>query len=148
MSNPQVEAPWTPDTYSLAPRFALVRHRMGWNQKEASKECGLAESMWARIENGVVPRNLIDVIEKVVERTGVSREWLAFGPGQRPGGLGDSRRAAAAVAKRRWSRLLPEEDSNFQPAGFQPKRFGREVVLLPSARPPVVEWPAADAASA
>ncbi len=77
---------WIPTTATFAARLALVRHRMGWNLKEAATECGLAMNAWARFEDGIAPRNLIETVDKISARTGVDRFWLTFGepnPGER-----------------------------------------------------------------
>lgn len=71
--------PWIPQTQSLAARFALVRREMGWNLTEAAQQCHLQAGAWARIEQGMRPRDLLETVEKVVTRTGVSRFWLLTG---------------------------------------------------------------------
>lgn len=75
---------WIPTTEAFAARLALVRREMGWNLREASIECGLATNAWARYEEGNAPRNLIDVVEKISDRTGVDRYWLTFGTAATP----------------------------------------------------------------
>jgi transcriptional regulator with XRE-family HTH domain len=72
-------APWIPQTDSLAARFALIRREMGWNLTEAATECHLQAGAWSRIEQGMRPRDLLETVERVVARTGVSRFWLLTG---------------------------------------------------------------------
>lgn len=86
-TSPTVARDWVPDLESFAARMALVRHAMGWNLKEAAVKCGLAVNAWARYEEGMRPRDLVNVVEKIATATGVHRSWLAFGYVEPPGGI-------------------------------------------------------------
>ncbi|MBW4032994.1 MAG: helix-turn-helix transcriptional regulator [Acidobacteria bacterium] len=86
-TSPTVALDWVPDLSSFAARMALVRHSMGWNLKEASVKAGLTVNAWARYEEGMRPRDLVEVVEKVTRATGVNRTWLAFGYVEPPGGI-------------------------------------------------------------
>lgn len=76
------EARWVPDTAQFGARLALIRWQMGWNLKEASLACGFAQNSWSGWEDGVKPRDYMDVVDKIVKRTQVSRMWLMMGEGQ------------------------------------------------------------------
>lgn len=80
MSN-VVEQSWIPDTSSFAARLALVRWRMGWNVREAERECHISQNSWAGYESGREPRKFIEIVNRIVLRTGVDRVWLMTGEG-------------------------------------------------------------------
>lgn len=81
MSKQLVGTNWIPDTSTFAARLALVRWRMGWNQKEAATECNLTQNSWGNWEEGVNPRNYVETINRIVLRTGVNKTWLMTGEG-------------------------------------------------------------------
>lgn len=81
MSNTAVSSNWIPDTSNLGARLALVRWRMGWNLKEAERECNLSQNTWAGYESGREPRRFLEVVNRIVLRTGVDRVWLMTGEG-------------------------------------------------------------------
>lgn len=77
-------APLTPEMWipelTFAARLALVRHRMGWNIKEAALACGLKPQSWRGWElERRLPHNIVLVAETICIRSGVSRDWLLFG---------------------------------------------------------------------
>jgi transcriptional regulator with XRE-family HTH domain len=72
---------WIPDASSLGARLALVRWRMGWNMKEAARECNITQNSWANWEAGMQPRNYVEVINRIVLRTRVDKLWLMTGEG-------------------------------------------------------------------
>lgn len=72
---------WVPSTESYGARLALVRWKMGWNLREAERECGLSQNTWGGYEEGREPRKLIEVSDKIAIRTGVDRMWLLTGQG-------------------------------------------------------------------
>ncbi|OOB90323.1 helix-turn-helix domain-containing protein [Rathayibacter sp. VKM Ac-2630] len=72
---------WIPDTASLGARLALVRWRMGWNVKEAERECGISQNLWSGWEAGSQPRNYNAQINRIVLRTQVDKYWLMTGEG-------------------------------------------------------------------
>lgn len=74
------ETRWVPTTSKFAARLALVRHRMGWNLKEAALACGLPQGSWREWElKGRDPRGMQDVVDKIAEHTGVDDYWLMTG---------------------------------------------------------------------
>lgn len=72
---------WIPDTGTFGARLALVRWRMGWNLKEAERECGITQNLWSNWEAGSMPRDYIEAVAKIVWRTRVDRMWLMTGEG-------------------------------------------------------------------
>jgi len=70
---------WIPRDDSFGARLALVRQRMGWDNKQASLECGLPQSSWLRYESGSLPRDFVTVASKISKRTGVDAMWLMTG---------------------------------------------------------------------
>jgi hypothetical protein len=76
------DARWIPDTSTFAARLVLVRWKMGWNRAEASKECNLASpNAWATWEEGSMPRQFVENVNRIVLRTKVDRMWLMTGEG-------------------------------------------------------------------
>jgi transcriptional regulator with XRE-family HTH domain len=72
---------WIPTTDSFGARLALVRHRMGWNIKEAAQKCSVAPATWRLWEiDGATPRNLITVSMTIASVTGCDYLWLVHGP--------------------------------------------------------------------
>ena len=71
---------WVPDFDTFAARLAGIRHRMGWNVKEAAAECELPHTSWRDWEiNDRAPRNQVDVCRRISRRTGVDLAWLLLG---------------------------------------------------------------------
>lgn len=75
------EITWIPDTNTFGARLALVRWRMGWNLKEAERECDITQNLWSNWETGSMPRNYLEAVAKIVWRTKVDRLWLMTGEG-------------------------------------------------------------------
>ncbi|MBM0256383.1 helix-turn-helix transcriptional regulator [Micromonospora sp. 4G55] len=77
----QTATGWTADDSSFGARLALVRQRMGWgNVKEAATQCGVPAESWRTWErDNVAPRNLLDVVEKISNRSGCDYAWLLAG---------------------------------------------------------------------
>lgn len=75
---------WIPTADPFGARLALIRHRMGWNLKEASTECGFTINQWASWETGRMPRDYQEVCEKISKRTGVDLVWLVLGSQRQP----------------------------------------------------------------
>lgn len=96
-----LNASWIPDASSFGARLALVRWRMGWNMKEAARECGITQNSWANWEAGAHPRNYVESVNRIVLRTRVDKIWLMTGEGSPEG--------------------LPGLDSNQEPIGFKPR---------------------------
>lgn len=67
-------------TDEFGARLALIRWRMGWNQKEAALACGLPQSSWREWElSGRVPHNLVEVAARISRATGLSDYWIMTG---------------------------------------------------------------------
>lgn len=79
------ERGWVPSDTAFAARLALVRHKMGWNAKEAALACGLSAQSWRNWETGGMrPHDYAQVCQAIAARTGANVEWLALGPRQEP----------------------------------------------------------------
>lgn len=69
---------WVPGTASFGARLALVRHRMGWNIKEAALACGVPPASWRAWElNGSSPRDMVNIAIRISKRSGCDTYWLA-----------------------------------------------------------------------
>lgn len=80
---------WVPEL-TFGARLALVRHRMGWNVKEAAAACGLPAQSWRGWEiAGHLPRRYVEIAKTISTQTGVDYYWLVFGP---EGGGGETTR--------------------------------------------------------
>jgi transcriptional regulator with XRE-family HTH domain len=71
---------WIPSGQDFGSRLALVRHKMGWNVKEAARECGLPAATWHDWEAGSSPRNLVTISMAIATRTNADFLWLVHGP--------------------------------------------------------------------
>ncbi len=80
------ESGWVGDDSTLGARLAMVRHRMGWNVKEAALACGLPVQSWRGWEKGMRPRDYVDVCTRVSATSGAALDWLLTGSGVSPGG--------------------------------------------------------------
>lgn len=71
---------WIPNDETFGARLALVRWRMSWNMKEAALAVGVPAASWRlwEVENAQ-PRNLVEIAERVSNRTGVDFDWLLRG---------------------------------------------------------------------
>lgn len=70
---------WVPEL-TFAARLALVRHRMGWNIKEAAIACGVRPQSWRGWElERRLPHDLIGVVDAIAARTNVDPDWLLRG---------------------------------------------------------------------
>jgi len=77
----QTTGAWVPTDHSFAARLALVRHRMGWNIKEAARECGQPAATWRLWEvEGTTPRDQVKLGRIIATRTGCDYLWLVHGP--------------------------------------------------------------------
>ncbi|WP_148310176.1 helix-turn-helix domain-containing protein, partial [Nocardia otitidiscaviarum] len=73
-------APWVPQLDTFGARLAVLRHKMGWNAKEAAAACGFAQASWRDWEiNGRLPRDLPGVCQQIENATGVHHVWLMTG---------------------------------------------------------------------
>lgn len=74
---------WVPSDDTFGMRISMVRHRMDWNSKEAAIACGFSPGAWREWEVFErQPRNLVEVAERIAERTGVDHYWLLTGRSQ------------------------------------------------------------------
>ncbi|MFJ6314046.1 helix-turn-helix domain-containing protein [Pseudarthrobacter oxydans] len=91
-TQPTLQESWIPNTDTFGARLALLRWRMGWNQKEAALACGLSQASWRGWElDGRGPRDLAEVASKIASRTGVDEYWILTGKthsGVHPSGPG------------------------------------------------------------
>jgi hypothetical protein len=77
---------WVPEL-TFGARLALVRHRMGWNIKEAAAACGVPAQSWRGWEvDGHLPRRHVEIARQISVRTGVDYFWLVLGPDRGEGG--------------------------------------------------------------
>jgi len=91
---------WTVNDATFAARLALVRMRMGWNVKEAARECGQAPATWRMWEiDGILPRHHVQVAKQISDRSGCDYLWLLLGPDRGEGG-GTLRFARDPLAER------------------------------------------------
>jgi hypothetical protein len=95
---------WIPSDTDFGSRLALVRHRMGWNIKEAARECGVAAATWRLWEvDGARPRSLITIALTIATRTGCDYLWLVHGPDRggavRTTSYGTGERLIGAIGK-------------------------------------------------
>jgi len=74
-------SPWIPTDDTFGARLALVRQKMGWgNVKEAALACGLPPESWRTWErDGVKPRNLVEIAERIADRVNCDFDWLLRG---------------------------------------------------------------------
>jgi transcriptional regulator with XRE-family HTH domain len=72
------ESGWIPiDTFAV--RVNLARIHLGLTVKEAAERCGLNYGSWSKWERGSMPRNLLEIVDKISLGLGVNREWLLVG---------------------------------------------------------------------
>lgn len=115
------QPPWRPaDTFGA--RLALVRQRLGLNVTQAAALCGVPQASWHTWERGVQPQRLYDIVDKIVEGTGVERDWLLGG-----GNLAPASSASSSVR----SRCITPGGQRRHPGEFE-LPFPRDgVTLLP-----------------
>lgn len=106
---------WVPEL-TFGARLALVRHRMGWNVKEAAAACGLPAQSWRGWEvAGHLPRRYVEIAKTISTRTGCDYHWLVFGPDD--GGDGVTTRQYFEAA-----RLVATVGPTDRPSGRRPVR--------------------------
>jgi hypothetical protein len=118
--------PWIPTDDTFGARLALVRQKMGWgNVKEAALACGLPPESWRTWErDGVQPRGLVDIAEKIADRVGCDFDWLLRGqrvPGRRGRQSTDGILAVAGRPRpKREGRVTTQPNSPFPTSGSNP----------------------------
>jgi len=72
---------WIPSDATFGTRLAMVRQRMGWNQAEAARACGLPQTSWREWELEIgAPRNLVVIVKQIASAAGCDYLWLLAGP--------------------------------------------------------------------
>jgi transcriptional regulator with XRE-family HTH domain len=75
-----VQHDWIPSVDTFSERLVLVRHRMGWNLKEAALACGISPQSWREWElEHREPRRYQEACARIADRTGCNRVWLMTG---------------------------------------------------------------------
>jgi transcriptional regulator with XRE-family HTH domain len=98
------------DTFSH--RLLLARAELHLTIEQAAAKCGLLSQSWGQWERGSTPRDIVDVVEAVVEGLGIDRDWLLYGgPLAKPERV---RRQRVAYARR-----------SVRPGARRPRRIGR-----------------------
>lgn len=78
---PSSTSPWVPSDETFAARLAMVRHRQGWNMKEAARACGVPAASWRQWEvDEMIPRNQVTVAKQIATVAGCDFQWLLLGP--------------------------------------------------------------------
>lgn len=65
------------DTWSI--RLVIARTQRGLTQQEAADKCGLPRANWSTWESGRIPRQQVDVTQKIAAGLGYDLNWLMFG---------------------------------------------------------------------
>ena len=116
---------WIPSTDDFGSRLSLVRRHMGWNIKEAARECGVSGATWRLWEvDGGQPRNVLTIAMTIATRTGVDYLWLVHGPNR--GGAVSTRHYVSqrVVARIADPGMAPTDD---QPPTNRPVRQTRPI---------------------
>jgi len=66
-------------TDTLAARLILLRHEMGWSQREAAEATGVPYGTWQGMESGRETRGLDRHIVAIAANSGYDRDWLIWG---------------------------------------------------------------------
>lgn len=74
---PELEIP----TDTFAHRLILVRAFRNLTVKEAAEKTGLGYGSWSNWERGSMPRDLLDVVEKISDALRIDPAWLVNGGG-------------------------------------------------------------------
>lgn len=71
---------WVPTDDTFAARLAMVRHRSGWNIKEAAVACGVPPASWRLWEiDGARPRDQVAAARLISGAAGCDFQWLLLG---------------------------------------------------------------------
>jgi transcriptional regulator with XRE-family HTH domain len=61
-------------------RLLLARlHAGNLTTRQAAEKCGLSYVSWSNWERGMKPRDMVEVVDRVSDGLGISRDWLLFG---------------------------------------------------------------------
>ena len=75
---------------TLATRLIILRHELGWTQRDATHETGVPYGVWQGMESGRETRGLNRHIVAIAAASGYDRDWLMWGgpltSGPEPGG--------------------------------------------------------------
>jgi len=66
-------------TDTLGARLLVLRHEMGWSQREAVEATGVPYGTWQGMEMGRGTRNVDRHVAAIALATGYDREWLMWG---------------------------------------------------------------------
>lgn len=65
---------------TFAHRLMLVRAHAGYmTVKDAAERAGLNYGSWSNWERGSMPRDLLDVVQKISDALDIDYDWLLFG---------------------------------------------------------------------
>ena len=64
---------------TLAARLILLRHELGWSQREAAEATGVPYGTWQGMESGRETRGMDRHIVKIAAASGYDRDWLMWG---------------------------------------------------------------------
>ena len=105
--------PWVPEL-TFGARLALVRHRMGWNVKEAAAACGVPAQSWRGWEiQGREPHRITTIAMTIATRTGCDYLWLVHGPAR--GGAQPTHKKPTFSQSRVVATIPPESTSMTSP---------------------------------
>lgn len=113
------------DTFAV--RLVLVRHHAGrLSIEQAAKRCGLNPGNWAHWEDGRLPRDKVEIAQRISDALDIDFEWLLLG-----GPLLGARGRQVDTATRQYSEAGVEKPRDTRPAGRSSAMIG------PPARRPV-----------
>jgi transcriptional regulator with XRE-family HTH domain len=64
---------------TLAARLVLLRHELGWTQRDAAAKTGVPYGTWQGMESGRETRSLDRHVAAIAIVSGYSRDWLMWG---------------------------------------------------------------------
>jgi len=64
---------------TLAGRLVLLRHELGWTQRDAVHETGVPYGVWQGMETGRETRGLDRHVVAIAAASGYDRDWLMWG---------------------------------------------------------------------
>lgn len=69
---------WIPPE-SFGARLLLLRHAQGLTVEAAARACDIPHPTWSTWEHGAKPRDILDVVQRIVCAFDVDRDWLLWG---------------------------------------------------------------------